>query len=58
MIIEYDKPFEVTEKQYRAVMKNCDGMVAGQVSGEKYFIKVWLMKYSKEINQYLAAIEN
>ena len=43
MQIEYDKPFEVTAKQYHYLMANFKERVAGQIDGEKYYIKVWLM---------------
>ena len=43
--IKYNEPFEVTEKQYKALMKEADGIVAGQIKDGKHYIKIWLMKY-------------
>lgn len=52
--IEYDTPFEVTQKQYNAIMSNCQGIVAGREESGRYYIKIWLTKYSDLISKYLA----
>ncbi len=55
MNIEYDVPFEVTEKQYNALMYKgqFDGIICHKKQDGKYFIKVWLTKYAPFINQIL-----
>ncbi len=53
MEIIYDKPFEVTEKQYNGLMNVFSGCVAGRTESGKFYIKVWLTRYSKEISQFL-----
>lgn len=53
MVIKYDTPIEVTEKQYRNLMEECDGVVAGRIENGKYYIKVWLMKYVDQVNRML-----
>ena len=55
--IQYDKPFEVTEKQFNALRDKCSGMLCHRIDDNgKYWIKVWLMNevgYIKEIlNKY------
>lgn len=52
--IKYNTPIEVTEKQYRALLKEADGIVAGQESNGKFFIKVWLMKYTKLVREIIS----
>ena len=47
--IIYDVPFEVTKKQYNALMSGCEGIVAGREENGKYDIKVWLTKYNNHI---------
>ena len=49
MIIEYNKPIEVTEKQYHAFVYLFKGIIAHRVVNDKYYIKVWLTKYSRQI---------
>lgn len=51
--IVYDKPIEVTEKQYKKLMTSFSGIVAGRIEGGKYFIKVWLMSYVHHIEKFL-----
>ena len=51
MMIKYDTPFEVSEKQYNLLMSKCDGWVAGREDGGKFFIKVWLMKQVEYIKR-------
>ncbi len=45
MKLEYDIPEEVTEKQFRAVMANCGGLLCGKQENGKFLIKLWLTKY-------------
>lgn len=55
MNIQYDTPFEVTEYQYRLLMSKCGGIVAGRIEDGRYYIKVWLMRYKKEVERILNA---
>ena len=52
--ILYDTPFEVTEIQYNTIMSKCAGIVAGRNDGDKFYIKVWLMRYLPYIKKLLA----
>jgi hypothetical protein len=53
MELVYNTPIEVTEKQYKAVMNHCSGIVAGREDSGKYYIKVWFMKYAWIVKRYL-----
>jgi hypothetical protein len=48
-LIKYDTPIEVTESQYRKLMSDFAGIVAGRQENGRYFIKVWMMKYKEQI---------
>lgn len=52
--IKYDTPIEVTQKQYNAIMQNCEGIVSGREESGKYYIKVWLTKYSNIVRKHLS----
>jgi hypothetical protein len=52
-IIKYDVPFEVSKEQYSFLMNNFQGIVAGREQEEKYYIKVWLIQYAKQIENFL-----
>lgn len=54
--IKYDTPIEVSEKQYRHIMKEFAGLVAGRVDKGKYYIKVWGMKYAPMIAHVLKSL--
>lgn len=51
--LTYDTAIEVTRIQYDAVMNHYAGCVAGRQEGDKYFIKVWLMRHADGINSLL-----
>jgi hypothetical protein len=53
MIIKYDVPIEVTKNQYAKIMSNLPGIVTGRIENDKYYIKVWFMKYSNHIHNLL-----
>jgi hypothetical protein len=53
MEIIYNTPIEVTQRQYNICMNNLSGIVAGRFCDGKFYIKVLLMKYKKEVNQVL-----
>lgn len=52
-IIEYDKPIEVTKKQYSILMVKLSGVVAGREENGKYFVKVWLMGYKHIVEKII-----
>jgi hypothetical protein len=51
--IEYDKSVEVTEKQYKHITNEFCGFIAHRIENGRYFIKVWLMRYAKHIEQII-----
>ncbi len=55
MKLEYDIPEEVTEKQFRALIPRCGGIICGRKEGDKYFIKLWLTKYREHIKKIINA---
>ncbi len=55
MKLEYDIPEEVTEKQFRAVMAKCSGIVCGKQEDGKFLIKLWWTKYRPYVQQIIEA---
>lgn len=53
MKVEYDKPIEVSKDKYELLIRVFTGVVAGQIKDGKYYIKVWLMKYAKDVEDEL-----
>lgn len=53
MTIEYNKPIEVTQKQYGRIMTELKGVCAGKVEDGKYYIKVWLMSWKQNVQWIL-----
>jgi hypothetical protein len=53
MEIRYDKPIEVSDKQYSRIMTQLKGVCSGRIENGKYFIKVWLMSWSKDVKLIL-----
>lgn len=54
MEIKYDKPIQVGFGNWVFLRKNFSGLIASRRDADgNYFIKVWVMKYSKEIEKYL-----
>lgn len=53
MTIEYNKPIEVTQKQYGRIMTELKGVCAGKVEDGKYYIKVWLMNWKQNVQWIL-----
>ena len=51
--IEYDQPIELTGGQYQIMVKHFSGIVCFRRDGIKYYMKVWFMKYAKQIEQVL-----
>lgn len=52
IVIEYNKPVEVTEKQYRVLLKQFSHIPHRTEDG-KYYIKLWFMKYKPAIENFL-----
>lgn len=55
--MQYDRPFEVTKSQYEKVMNHCKGIVAGRISDDRYFIKLWLMSHRNYVQRVLNSIK-
>jgi hypothetical protein len=55
MQIKFNTPIEVSAKQYGRIMTELKGVCAGRVVDGKYFIKVWLMSWSKNVQCILEA---
>jgi hypothetical protein len=53
MIIQYNTPIEVNQKQYGVCMTKHQGICAGRKDGDKYYIKVLFMKYAKDVKRDL-----
>lgn len=53
MTIEYNKPIEVTQKQYGRIMTELKGVCAGKIEDGKYYIKVWLMNWKQNVQWIL-----
>lgn len=51
--IKYDTPIEVTEKQYKRLMNECSGIVAGRQEGGRFYIKVWAMRYVNYVRRII-----
>lgn len=51
--IQYNKPIEVTQKQYGRIMTELKGVCAGKVEDGKYYIKVWLMSWKQNVQWIL-----
>jgi hypothetical protein len=49
MEIKYNTSIEVNKKQYGICMSRHNGICAGRTENGKYYIKVLLMKYAKEV---------
>jgi hypothetical protein len=50
MEIQYNIPIEVTEGQYRKIMRTLAGVVAGRKDEDgKYWVKLWFMKYRNHL---------
>lgn len=47
--IKYDTPYEVNERQYKALWKDWSWIVAFRVEDGKYFIKLWRLKYKEHV---------
>jgi hypothetical protein len=57
MEIIADKPIEVTEKRYGILMHQCAGVIAGRKSENKFYIKVWMMKYKSFVQDIIEKVK-
>jgi hypothetical protein len=55
MEIKYNTQIEVNQKQYNICMNRYSGICAGRKDGDKYYIKVLLMKYANQVARDLEA---
>jgi hypothetical protein len=55
MEISYNTPIEVTKDKYEILMNDFASIVAGRIDGDKYYIKVWVMKYAPYIKKVIEA---
>ncbi len=55
MKIEYDKPIEITKEQYNFLYFKSyfSSLLAFRQEGDKYFIKLWSMKYKDYLDKIL-----
>lgn len=53
MEIQYNKPIEVSQKQYGRIMTELKGVCAGKVENGKYYIKVWIMSWKSNVQWIL-----
>lgn len=51
--IKYDKPIEVTEKEYNKIMIDLKGSCAGQTKDGKFYVKCWDLSYKEDIQRIL-----
>lgn len=51
--LKYDTPVEVTEKQYGQLMNKYSGAIAGRKEENKFYIKLWIMRYKPIIEELL-----
>lgn len=49
MLLKYNTPIEVNQKQYNVCMSKHHGICAGRTDNGKYFIKIMFMKYAQEV---------
>jgi hypothetical protein len=53
MEIKYNTSIEVSAKQYGRIMNELKGVCAGKIEDGKYFIKIWLMAWKKNVQWIL-----
>ena len=53
MDVDYDKPIEVSQKQYARIMTELKGVCAGKIENGKYFIKLWLISWRSNVKWIL-----
>jgi hypothetical protein len=51
--IKYDTPMEVSETHFRVLVRELPGVICHKEKDGKFYIKVWLMEYTKEIRKIL-----
>lgn len=55
--VKCDEPIEVSEKQYTLAHNYYCGLIARRKHENKFFIKIWVMSYAKEIIKFLNTIK-
>ena len=51
--LEYDKPYEVSEKLYHSLIVIFAGIIAHREEGGKYWIKLWAIQYRKQLEEFI-----
>jgi hypothetical protein len=51
--LKYDTQFEVSKEEYDRLMTECAGIVAGREEDGKFYCKILLMPYIKEVRKCL-----
>lgn len=57
-MILYDQPIEVTEKQYRPIIREFSGLIAHRTENGKFWIKLWIMRYREQLEKRLKELAN
>lgn len=53
MKVKYNTSIEVTEKQYRKLMYDLSGVVAGREDNGKFYIKLMAQGYAKHVEKII-----
>lgn len=56
MGMQYDKEIEITKKQYDVVIREFTGIIAHRQEGDKFFIKLWFLKFRKALQTKLLSL--
>jgi hypothetical protein len=52
-ILRYDTPTEVSKKAYDILVSDFSGIICHKVIDGKYYIKIWLMRYVKDVKKVI-----
>lgn len=53
MTLQYDTPIEVSQRAYALLMNDLSGVCAGRQHQGKFYVKIWIMEYKKEVKQII-----
>lgn len=51
--VQYNMSIEVSKVKYHELVHKFSGIIAHRVENNRYFIKVWIMRYKKRIEEIL-----
>lgn len=57
VVLKYNEPIEVTEKQYFFLTSMYSGLIVRRQEEGKYFIKLWVMQFKTEIEHLLNTVK-